>query len=221
MFKFKKEETRVSTAPKIPYIEFDEASHTYYVDGIEQISVTQVLKVAGLIDDRWFTEYGRWRGSAVHKACQYFDEGDIDRRTLDPAVKPFVADWKDFREKTGFVPLEIEARVYDSVHSFCGRFDRFGYFSTWQKPEEANTIVDLKAYPSGQAPKWARYQTAGYGRARDPYRIFHRFAVVLTGNGPVVESYPTEDYIADVNEFLSCVNVARLKQKLNRGGINE
>jgi hypothetical protein len=214
-------QTKLAPLPT-PYIEFDEATHTYYVDGIEQISVTQVLKVAGLIDDRWFTEYGRWRGSAVHKACQYFDEGDIDRRTLDPVVKPFVADWKQFREQTGFTPLEIEARVYDGLHGYCGRFDRFGYFATWQKPEDANTIVDLKAYPSGQAPNWARYQTAGYGRAKDPYRIFQRFAVVLTGGrGPVVQSYATKDYIADVNEFLACVAVARLKQKLNRGGINE
>jgi hypothetical protein len=214
--------TKAATPAPPPYIELDTSTHTYFVDGERvELSVTKVLKICGLIDDRWYTEYGRWRGSAVHKATHYFDEGDIDRRTLDPVVKPFVADWKDFREKTGFIPTLIEKPFYDGRYNFCGTPDRRGYFSAWQKAEEANTLVDIKAYPSGQAPNWARYQLAGLGWLIDPKRIFHRFAVVLTGNGAKVESYATEDYISDVNEFLAMVVVARAKQKLNQGGINE
>jgi hypothetical protein len=206
--------SKIQVPPHAPYIELDPETHTYYVDGIEQIGVTKILKLAGLIDDRWYTEYGRWRGSAVHKACHYFDEGDIDRRTLDPAIKPFVADWKDFRERTGFTPTVIEKACYSSLHNFCGTPDRVGYFSLWQKGEEPTVLADIKAYPSGQVPAWVRYQLAGYGYLIDPGRIFHRFAIVLTGKGPTVESYDMEDYVEDVNDFLACIRVARLKEKL-------
>ncbi len=195
-----------------PYIELDEATHTYYVDGMKQISVTQVIKQAGLIDDRWFTEFGRWRGSAVHKATHYFDDGDINRRTLDPIVKPFVADWKKFREQTGFVPTLIEQPFYDGLYNYCGTPDRRGYFYEPGMSKGGNVLVDIKTYPGGQPPWWTRLQLAGYGRLIDPNRIFHRFAVVLTGDGPNIIPYDTEDYIQDVNDFLACIRIARLKE---------
>jgi predicted transcriptional regulator of viral defense system len=104
-------------------MEFDAETHTYYVNGEVVPSVTQVLHAAGIIDTQWFTEFGRWRGSAVHKATHYFDEGDMDRRTLDPIVKPFVADWKEFREKTKFTPTMIEKPYYDATYGYCGTPD--------------------------------------------------------------------------------------------------
>jgi len=198
------------------YIELDPATHTYYVDGAEAIGVTEVLRLGGLIEDTWYTEYGRWRGSAVHKATHYFDEGDIDRRTLDPVIKPFVADWKKFREDTGFTPTLIETPLYDPLHGYCGTPDRVGYFG-WNKEKDPNVLIDLKAYPNSQIPEWVRYQMAAYGRLVDPNKVFHRFAVRLTGNGPKVDSYPTDTYVEDLNDFLACVRVARLHQKLNGG----
>lgn len=203
----------MNTLPQ-PYIELDEATHTYYVDGVQQISVTQVLTLAGLIDDRWFTEFGKWRGSAVHEATHYFDEGDIDRRTLDPIIKPFVADWKKFREDTGFTPTVIEKPFYDGTYNFCGTPDRRGYMGGVipTMPDQANILIDIKTYPGGHIPFWVRLQLAAYGRLIDPVRIFRRFAVILTGEGAVVHEYPAEDYIEDVNNFLACVRVARLKE---------
>lgn len=197
-----------------PYIELDEATHTYYVDGTETISVTQTLHDAGFVDDRWFTEFGRWRGSAVHAATMYFDQNDIDRRTLDPEVKPFVADWAKFRVDTGFTPTVIEQPFYDSLYNYCGKPDRRGYFMGG-KPEDSNELIDIKTYPSGQAPWWTRYQLAGYGRLLDPKRVFRRYAVVLTGNGANVQEYKTEDYLEDVNDFLAAIRTARVL-KANR-----
>jgi len=198
--------------PTIEHLmEFDAETHTYYVDGDAKPSVTQILKLAGLVDDQWFTEFGRWRGSAVHKATHYFDEGDIDRRTLDPIVKPFVNDWIDFRKATGFTPTMIEKQFYDEAYGFCGTPDRRGYF-LGGKPEESKELIDIKTYPGGKAPWWTRYQLAGYGRLLDSRAIFRRYAVVLTGNGANVEEYSTSEYVEDVNGFLACCAVARIKQ---------
>ncbi len=192
-------------------MEFDAETHTYFVDGEVVPSVTQVLKNAGLVDDRWFTEFGRWRGSAVHKATHYFDEGDMDRRTLDPIVKPFVADWKTFRDSTGFTPTLIEKPLYDSIYNFCGTPDRRGFF-LGGRAEDSNEVIDIKTYPGGKAPWWTRLQLAAYGRLLDPCKIFRRYAVVLTGEGPNVEEYSVDSYLNDVNDFLCCIRVAVLKQ---------
>jgi hypothetical protein len=192
------------------FLEFDADTHTYYVDGEIMPSVTQVLKEAGIVDTQWFTEFGRWRGSAVHKATHYFDEGDIDRRTLDPIVKPFVADWKQFREQTGFTPTMIEQPYHDALYGYCGTPDRRGYF-IGGKPEESKELIDIKTYPGGKAPWWTRLQLAAYGRLIDPFRIFRRYAVVLTGHGANIEEYPTDEYVEDVNNFLACIRIARLK----------
>src|SRR5258708_2280329 len=190
-------------------LEFDPVSHTYFVNGEIMPSVTQILKLAGLVDDQWFTEFGRWRGSAVHKATMYFDEGDMDRRTLDAAVKPFVADWKKFREQTGFTPTMIEKQFYDEMYGYCGTPDRRGYF-IGGKSEDSNELIDIKTYPGGKAPWWTRYQLAGYGRLLDRFRIFRRYAVVLTGHGANIEEYPSSDYVEDVNGFLACCTSARI-----------
>jgi len=223
------------TATTDRYIELDQATHRYFVDGEEQLGVTRILQLCGFIDDRWYTEYGRWRGSAVHRATHYFDEGDIDRRTLDPVIKPFVADWKAFREATRFMPVEIEQPVFEPTYGYCGTPDRIGFFAlsdlakffSWEKVKgllgktepaaEPNVIVDIKAYPGGQVPWWVRYQLAGYGRARDPKRVFHRFAVVLTGETHKVKDYPLDEYVEDVNDFLSCVRVARIRLRNQEG----
>lgn len=200
----------MSTTPQ-PYIELSD-EHEYFVDGELKPSVTQILKHAGLVDTTWFTEFGRWRGSAVHKATMYFDQGDIDRRTLDPIVKPFVSDWADFRKKTGFTPTMIEEKRYDHIYDYCGTFDRVGYFAG-EKPEDANVLIDLKTYPSGTIPFWVRYQLSGYGRLLDPKRIWRRIACVLTGNGANVIEYAQQDYMSDINKFLACTVVARIKQE--------
>ena len=193
----------------VHFLEFDEASHRYFVDGEIKLSVTQILKEAGIVDTQWFSEFGRWRGSAVHKATQYWDEGDYDRRTSDPIVKPFVADWVAFRKATGFTPTMIEQTFYDPIYDYCGKPDRRGYF-LGGKPENSNELIDLKTYPGGKAPWWTRLQLAAYGRLLDPARIFRRYAVVLTGNGPNVEEYPVDSCPEDQNDFFSCIRVARL-----------
>jgi hypothetical protein len=41
---------------------FDEATHTYYWNGVRAPSVTQRIARAGLLDDRWYDEYSRMRG---------------------------------------------------------------------------------------------------------------------------------------------------------------
>ena len=58
---------------------FDPDTHQYWVGGEKVLSVTQILKTCGLIDDTWYTEKGRQRGQAVHLATQLYDEDYITK----------------------------------------------------------------------------------------------------------------------------------------------
>jgi hypothetical protein len=193
-------------------IEMDEATHTYYVDGEIRPSVTQILNICGMINDRWFTDFGRWRGSETHKATHYFDENDIDRRTIDPAVKPRLDSWIKFRKETGYTPTLIEVPLYDEDYQFCGRPDRRGYFMGGD-PAESNDVVDLKNY---NPPWWVRYQLAGYGWLLDKRRLFRRWAVELKDDGYNMIEYKREDYLSDVAEFLAFVKTAQVKLRYIR-----
>jgi hypothetical protein len=205
------------------YIEMDEASHVYFVDGEPKLSVTQILKAAGFIDTQFFTEFGRWRGSETHKATHYYDEGDLDERTIDQKIKPFLRGYKNFRAETKFTPTLIEVPLYSDRFDFCGRPDRRGFFAGDGSDDEANEIIDLKCYPGGQPPWWTRFQLAGYGYLLDPHRLFRRFAVVLTGEGERgynVKEYSRDSYVQDVDRFLACVAVAHMQREF-MGGLRQ
>ena len=210
----------VNTNPNDFYIEMDEASHQYFVDGEPKLSVTQILKMCGMVDSDFYTEYGRWRGSETHKATHYYDEHDLDQRTIDDKIRPFVKGWIKFREDTKFQPTLIEEPLFSDRFHFCGRPDRRGFFkNNGEKAEDSNNVIDIKTYPGGAPPWWTRFQLAAYGHLLDPHRLFRRFAVVLTGQGEhgynVVE-YSRDTYVSDVDRFLACVAVAQMQKEFCR-----
>ncbi len=83
-------------------IELDEDHHVYNVGGVIRPSVTQVLKDAGLIDTHWYTEEARLRGKAVHAACQFFDEDDLDWESVLPPYQGYIQGWARFKQESGF-----------------------------------------------------------------------------------------------------------------------
>lgn len=86
--------------------------------------VTAVLKDAGLIDVTFVTEEARDRGSAVHAATHYLDEGDLDRSTLDERIVPAIEQYERFLAETNVEILAIEESVENAVYRYCGRLDR-------------------------------------------------------------------------------------------------
>jgi hypothetical protein len=191
-------------------VEFDAETHTYFVDGEPWQHVTGILKAAGVVDDAWFTEYGRWRGSATHRATHLLDEKRLEKRSLDEAIKPRVAAWQLFKEKTKFEPAMIEQVVWCDTHQFCGTLDRTGRF-IGAEPGSATPIIDMKNYPP---PDWVAIQLAAYGWALDPTQVFRRIAVELKADGTYsLREFPLQQYLDDVNTFLAMVSVARWKQR--------
>ena len=87
---------------------FDPITHTFRINGVPVPSVTQALKAADIIDDRFYTDEARERGIAVHAACHYLDEECLDWETVAPEIVPYVEAYQRFKDESGSVPALIE-----------------------------------------------------------------------------------------------------------------
>lgn len=159
---------------------FDEATHTYRWGGQVVPGVTQVL--APLVDLSAVPADVLARasafGTAVHRATELRDLGDLDESALDDALRPYVDAWVAFSADHTVRWDHIEERVYHPTLRYAGTVDRIGLV------EGAISIVDIKTsssiYPS-VGPQLAAYQRAaadGMGVAS-----LRRLSVQLKGDG--------------------------------------
>lgn len=138
---------------------FDAPTHTYRLDGEVIPSVTQLLdklhSFAGV--PLIYLEAARERGTAVHHACHYFDEDDLDEDTLTPQVRGYLEGWKKFRRESGCEIVECERMGAHPTHRFAGQWDRV------LRIARTGWTGDVK---TGE-PHWCMgLQTAAYGALR-------------------------------------------------------
>lgn len=185
-------------------IQFDEVTHRYTKNGIVIPSVTQILSSAGLIDDDWYTEESRQRGKAVHIACHYFDENDLDWNSVSPQYLPYVQAHQKFCKDTSIQWTLIEHRIYNPVYNYCGILDREAILNG----EPA--IIDLK---TGLVNKWVALQTAAYEAGLPPLvnKSRKRFALQLKSDG----TYKLHPFIdrTDIRVFTAAAAVVNWKLK--------
>lgn len=190
-------------------IHFDEASHTYTVDGKPYASVTQVIAGAGLYGDavKFFDDYSRDRGRIVHKAIELHIQGDLDPATVDPALAGFYQAYQNFEKDTGFYPGYLEHVLYSDALRVAGRVDMIGPLN------DAAAIIDLKtsATPSpATGIQLAAYQELYGGH------LSKRFALHLGADG----KYRLVEY-KDRNDravFLAAVTLHNWRKANGIGG---
>jgi hypothetical protein len=153
-------------------IQFNADRHEYSVNGVVYPSVTQVLKIAGLIDTTWFTDEARERGSYVAQATHMLDEGTLDESSLDPALVPYVEAWKKFLADSKAEVIASEYAVVNTTYGYAGTLDR------WLILNRHDTIIDIKG---GQPLPWHPIQTAAYAGCLKTH--FQRGSVYLRDNG--------------------------------------
>jgi hypothetical protein len=88
---------------------FDEVSHRYLVEGHYCLSTSDILEL------NCFSDYGQipkavldnasWRGTEVHKAIQFFEEGELDMDSVHPEIAPYFMGYLKFKAVTGFEPV--------------------------------------------------------------------------------------------------------------------
>lgn len=140
---------------------FDPDLHEYSEDdGTPIPSVTQILKAAGVIDDRWYTAEARDKGSAAHKLCERYAQGErLDKHGRPLRDLPYVNAFARWVED--YLPWAIatECRVYHRIDgkAYAGTFDLLADIAS------KRVLIDLK---TGAKAKWHSVQQAAYAMAR-------------------------------------------------------
>jgi len=180
---------------------FDESTHTYTTpDGIPLISVTQALVSAGIIDTRWFDEQSAWRGSVIHKICEYDDLGILKESSVDPAAMGYLDSWREWKARTGFKPKRVEQPTYHPAYGYAGT------------PDADNDEWDVDRKTGASAP-WHALQLALYSNFHPNARSRRRITVRLQPNGKPITNEYTKDYGYNLSVGLSAVTVARWKRR--------
>ncbi len=203
---------------------FDAASHTYYWNGVRVPSVTQVLEDVGIVDYSHLPERIRRhaldRGSAVHLATRFDDEGDLSDSSVSEEIAGYLQAWRSFRERSGFQPGHIEKQFYSQLYQYAGTLDRVGYFTSaaFGSSSYAPILLDIK---SGEAPAWVKYQLAAYANFYANAAQFRRIAVELHSDGTYkLYEFPCSTLAADFNVFQCALTIYRTKRELNASSSN-
>lgn len=195
-----------------PTIRFDPIPHRYFLEpsGEELPSVTACLQECGLIDfsmiPRHILDAAAERGTAVHAACHYLDDGDLDWDTLDPRYRGYVEAWERFRHDWQFEPLLVEHMIWSPHYRYAGRMDRVG---TLPRKDGGHDLVILD-FKTGDWVKGYRYQMAAYNGALDEPRKYRRLPLQLCDNGEYrshENKCPPQNYGRDLNVFHGAVAV--------------
>lgn len=106
-------------------LEFDEASHTYTVDGVVRPGITDILKKSGISKDYDGVDtFYRDRGIAVHLAVKFFLNGTLDESTLDPVCLPYLEGFERFWHQVKSSRFEgSEIPLFSPRLLFCGTLD--------------------------------------------------------------------------------------------------
>src|ERR1022692_2633711 len=142
---------------------FREIGHIYEQDGVAIPSVTQVLTLAGIDDvshiPLYYLERAAALGPAVHEACEFLDQDDLDLDSLDSTIVGYVLGYQKFKEETGFAPNVIEKRGVSAssglAYGYC--VDRLGVL------DGQPVLLDIKT-SSKVSHAWP-IQTAAYAEA--------------------------------------------------------
>lgn len=176
-------------------VSFDAATHAY--DGGKLVSVTTVIKAAGLMgpmpDDPFYMQ----RGTAVHLVCQLHDEGDLDLNTVDPKIAGYFEGYIKFLLEHGYHDWDtIEKPIGNG--QYAGTPDRI----VTKRPR---SVWDIK---TGDHMPWHAIQSAAYvNLLEDPFS-YSRYGLYLTDDGKYsIKEFPKAEYVSDLNAFLSALNI--------------
>ena len=176
-------------------VALDRETHTYS-NGLP--SVTQILQAAGIIDTQWFTDEARDRGTAVHAACEYYDQGELDESSVDPAIAGYLDAYKSWQALNGRDCTWIERSVSDQRKLYAGTPDRI-------LTTQPRAVVDIK---TGQPQDWHRLQLAAYVNClHDPFS-YQRIGLYLRSDGEFsVVKYELKNYTNDLAVFMAAVKI--------------
>jgi hypothetical protein len=143
-------------------IVYDDRTHQYFSEGCPLVSVTRILRDMGKAPDLSMIpphvlDFARQRGQAVHAACHFLDENDLEESTVDGVIKPYVEAYRRFLRETNTAIIACEQIVHHPL-GWAGRLDR----RCWMGPER--WVLELKAVHV-MAHEYTALQCVAYAEA--------------------------------------------------------
>jgi len=188
---------------------FNKTDHSYWLGKTRLIGVSDAIQAAGLKDFSRIApdvlEHARQRGTAVHTACHFLDEGDLDWATVSTEIEPYVRAWERFKKETGVELLRIEKPLFHATLGYAGTPDRVVNLY----PHKG--IIDLKTYVPDAV---TGIQLAGYSYLEfGPQPMLdapRRWGLWLKDD----EKYSLTQYTdrGDEAVFMSCLTIAKFKR---------
>lgn len=148
------------------WVQYDDATHTYTVDGVVQPSVSTILSVidpdkyAGIRED--VLARAAARGSATHSMIALDVRNDLDVSSLEGNLVEDYLSWQKFCDDLGFECEYSERVVASKKDAYCGTLDLVGRL-TKHKKKKGRWMVDIKR--TAARPDMVDIQTAGYNVA--------------------------------------------------------
>jgi PD-(D/E)XK nuclease superfamily protein len=122
------------------------------------LHVTDIIRLNGLTDDEFVSQFAMDRGTAVHDACALWIRKDLDPASVDPVhVAPRLASFQRYVRESGCRIVESERKVQLEAMGYEGRLDL-----VLELPSLGLVVVDIK---NGGPVAWHAWQTAGYAMA--------------------------------------------------------
>jgi hypothetical protein len=204
-------------------VEFREADHSYWVGHSRWPSVTQILSPLLELDGipKAVLDAAADFGRNVHAACHLHNLGRLDEADLDEPLRPYLEGWKKFLRDTGAVVLESERIVTHPILKVAGMLDDLLRIP----PRNYRHVLDIK---SGESIPWTvGMQTAAYREMLWQEERLLPKAQVPEGTLSIVRfccqlredaTYKLEtlDSTNDINEFISVLNVHRIRERHGR-----
>lgn len=184
----------------ISYLTFDPDKHEFRYRKKIIPSVTQIIKVAGGYQRR--NERAMLRGTNVHLATRYYDEGTIKDAKIGKGIEGYLDAYVKFRREHDFIFIEIEQPVFHKDYLYAGIPDRHGFYKSRE------CLLSIK---SGMPIPNDILQEAGYVLTYADHHKFDLWAVYLK---------PSGDYKLDnikdasaMQTFLNCLDIHNWKRR--------
>jgi hypothetical protein len=188
-----------------------EKPHSYFLGKTRLIGVSEAIQSAGLNDFSMIKpevlEHAAQRGKAVHIACHFLDEGDLDWATVTQEIEPHVRAWERFKNETGVELLEIETPRYDATLGFAGTPDRIVRFGPM------SGTIDLKTYKPNDVTgiQLSAYSILRFG-LQPSLNAAKRWGLWLKDDGKYQLTEFTDR--SDERIFLACLDICKFKKSM-------
>lgn len=145
-------------------IRFEESTHTYWINGIQYPSVTQLFEKYHLKRAYYRPGYATL-GRRAHQVLAEIDSAikfgfEYPEEDISDDLKGFVCAWANAKEEKKILIDEIEVRCASEVYKFAGTVDRIGTIN------DKLSIIDIK---TGSCDRNDPVQLCGYRMAAYEY----------------------------------------------------